>query len=381
MIVKNLQAGNFRNIRSASAEFSGAFNFVTGGNAQGKTNLLEALHLFSLGRSFRTRRSDEMITFGEDYLFLRIGGKSDSGVNFVLELGLERGGRVSASANNRKLSGLSEIIGIIPSVIFAPGDVELSSGPPSGRRLYMDYTAAQVSPPFLSDLKEYRRVLGQRNSLLKEIQGPAREMRAGNVTDAGQLDAWDGMLAEKGAGVVRGRKDVLSAVAPVASRIYREIVPGGEELGLSYNCSFDGGAAEGSSAKTALAASLSRCREMDRRRGYTCSGPHCDDMTIRIGDIDLRRYGSQGRKRLAAIVLKLAQAEIIMERRSERPVVLLDDIFSELDSETAARVRGLLSGRYQSFVTSPKASDLDGCPYGGLVIKVENGVLFPGVPA
>ena len=101
-------------------------------------------------------------------------------------------------------------------------------------------------------------------------------------------------------------------------------------------------------------------------------------MTIRVGDVELRRFGSQGRKRLAAIVLKLAQAEVIMDRRSERPVVLLDDIFSELDSATACRVRGLLSGRYQSFVTSPKLSDLGECPGGGIVINVENGALSPG---
>jgi len=380
VIVKSLQAGNFRNIRSADVEFSETFNFIVGGNAQGKTNLLEALHMFSLGRSFRTTRSDDLITFGEDFLFLKLRGLSDSGVGFTLDLGLERGGRVVASANGGRLPGLSEIIGMIPSVIFAPGDVELSSGPPSGRRLYMDYTAAQVSPPFLSDLKEYRRALGQRNVLLKRIQGEARERRAPEAgrSHQEQLDAWDAMLAEKGAGVAAGRREILSAAAPVARGMFAEMAPGSGDLGLSYHCSFDEEAGDRASIKEALLAALLRGREADRRKGYTGTGPHCDDMTIRLGDVDLRRFGSQGRKRLAAISLKLAQAEVIMERRSERPVVLLDDIFSELDSETACRVRGLLSGRYQSFVTSPKLSDLGECPGGGIVINVENGVLIPG---
>lgn len=343
MIIRNLHADNYRNIGRLSLEFSGTFNFITGMNAQGKTNLLEAIHLFSLGRSFRTRRADELVKFGEEYFFLRLGGRSDNGVDFTLEYGHERGGSVRSSINGKKLRGLSEMIGVIPSVIFTPEDVEITSGPPSGRRLFLDYTAAQVSPPLLADLKEYRRVLRHRNSLLRSA--------AYGGGNAGGIESWTDMLVEKGCAIVRGRKEVLAGLSQTASEIYSEIRPGGESLGLSYDCSFCSGDED---LRESFLESLDRSREAERKRGYTAAGPHFDDITVFLDDLQVRKYGSQGRKRLVAIVLKLAQAETIMSRRGERPVVLLDDIFSELDLETAEKVRRLLSDRYQSFITSPR---------------------------
>lgn len=363
MIIKSIDLSNFRNIRRASLEFSGTFNFVYGKNAQGKTNLLEAIHLFSLGRSFRTRRSEEMVMFSEEYFFLRIRGVSDSGVSFTIDMGFEKCGGFRVTQDGRKLSGLSEIIGVIPSVIFTPQDVELASGPPAGRRLYIDYTAAQISPAFLSDLKEYRKVLRQRNTLLRSMM---IEGRKGH--DAG---AWDEMLIEKGAAVVRGRREVLERIDKAAWEIFHRIRPGGERLGLSYVCSFDQG--EGGT-EGELKESLGRCAEKERRKGYTLTGPHYDDMRIKLGDNELRRYGSQGQRRLAAIVLKMAQAVVIMERRAERPVVLLDDIFSELDDETAGKVRELLSDRYQSFITSPRDGDFPQDQKDALMMRVEEGV-------
>lgn len=368
MIIQALDLTNFRNIESASLTFSETFNVIRGRNAQGKTNLLEALHLFSLGRSFRTRRAEEMIMFGSEFLFARLSCLSDTDVRFRIEIGLERGGRISASVNGKRLSGLSEIIGIIPTVIFTPQDVTLASGPPSDRRVYIDYTAAQISPSFLQNLREYRRVLSQRNSLLRQAAETCREPKG--------MEAWDDMLVERGVAIVEGRREMLGEIQSRSERLFGEIVGEGGGLRMEYRCSFE---SEDGITRDGLAAALQRLREQERRRGYTLVGPHYDDISLFIGDEELRRYGSQGRKRLTSIILKLAQAWAIMERRAERPVVLLDDIFSELDGETGERVSGLLTDRYQSFITTPRKDDFAGIE-GERFDVVEGRIAMGGAP-
>jgi DNA replication and repair protein RecF len=362
MIIKEIRAVNFRNIAGAELAFSGSFNFISGRNAQGKTSLLEAIHLFSLGRSFRTSKAAEMISFGKDYFYLKLWCESDTGICLDIELSLEQGGRIRAKVNGDRQPGVSSIIGLIPSVIFTPGDVELSAGPPAGRRLFADYTAAQISPSFLGDLKEFRRILAQRNSLLRKISAGEGE--------TGELTSWNSAFVEKGASVARGRKEILSGLAEKAARIYDEI-RGGEKFTLDYRCSFGN---EESVLEDSLAEALARVAESEKRRGYSLAGPQFDDIALTLDEIDLRKYGSQGRRRLAAIVMKLAQAETIMEKRAERPVVLLDDIFSELDLETATGVRSLLSEGHQSFITSPRKEQLEAVGEGALEMVVEGGV-------
>ena len=152
-------------------------------------------------------------------------------------------------------------------------------------------------------------------------------------------------------------REVLEEIQGRAEGLFGEMAPAGGDLRMEYRCSFE---AEEGPTRGALLEALARLREQERRRGYTLVGPHYDDIAIFIGDEELRRYGSQGRRRLVSIILKLAQAWAIMERRAERPVVLLDDIFSELDMDTAERVSGLMTDRYQSFITTPRDDDFAG---------------------
>ncbi|MDD3642989.1 MAG: DNA replication/repair protein RecF [Candidatus Krumholzibacteria bacterium] len=363
MIVERLELSGFRNIESAHLSFSGTFNYITGRNAQGKTNLLEAIHLFSLGRSFRTRRASEMVGFGSGRFFLRLSGRSDSGVGFRIEAGLERGGRVRAAVNGTALGGMGELVGLLPSVLFTPADSELAAGPPAARRLYLDYTAALISPEFLDRYRQYRSALRQRNALL-------REAAAGGRLDERQLDAWDLVMAQSGAAVIRGRIETLGILEARARDICSTVI-GGDGLELVYTPSFGPRPEE---AETTILETLASTRETEARRGYTLSGPHCDDMAIRAGGVDLRRYGSQGRLRLTAIALRLAQAAVILERRGERPIVLLDDLFSELDAQVADGVRAVLSDRYQSFITSPRPEDVPAGRGGGSWLTVKAGV-------
>ncbi len=362
MIVSRIELENFRNIERASLSFSNTFNLFTGKNSQGKTNMLEAIHLFSLGRSFRTRRQDELIMFDREYFFLSLGGESDTGVKFNLDMGREKGGRFKVSVNGKKLSSISEIIGVIPTVIFTAEDIYLTSGPPAARRTFLDYTNAQISPLFLEELKDYRRIIKHRNALLRRVG-------EGEI-DAEELGAWDEILSEKGAAVVEGRMAIAGEVERRAGELLAEILAGDEPIRLDYRRSFG---SEGSNNRESLLEALRESRWNELRRGYTLAGPHYDDVGIYIGDIDIRKYGSQGRRRLVAIVLKLAQAATIMEMRDERPVVLLDDIFSELDDEITSRLGGLLSDRYQSFITSPGRGGIPREAEGASVFHVEMG--------
>lgn len=366
MIVRGVRLVNFRNIAQAELSFSPAFNLITGRNAQGKTNLLEAIYLFSLGRSFRTRNLDEAIRFGEEYFFARLDGRSDAGVDFTLEAGAERGGRTKVSSNGRKASGLAEIVGIIPGVIFVAEDILLASGPPAGRRAYIDYTAAQISPQYLRGIKEYRGALRQRNALLERA---ARECAA----PAG-IEPWDAALAEKGGAIVRMRLETMREIVARARTLLGEILGDAAGFDMKYVCSFNSADREPAEA---LAEALARVREAERRRGYTMAGPQYDDIRIFLEDAEIRRFGSQGRKRLAALVLKLAQALTILDRRGERPVVLLDDIFSELDRETAERVRAHLADSYQSFITTPRPEEFGDAGPAAARFTVDSGVIAP----
>jgi len=364
VIVRGINIIGFRNIAKARLSFSPTFNLITGPNAQGKTNLLEAIHLFSLARSFRTRSLEEVIRFGEEYFFCALAGTSDSGVDFEIEAGFDRSGRTKVSINGKRAAGLSEAIGIMPSVIFVAEDILLAAGPPAGRRALLDYTAAQISPLYLRDIKEYRGVLRQRSALLE------RAAREGSAP-AG-IEPWDDALAAKGAGVVRNRLETLRELEVRAKRLFDEILGAPSGFSMEYVCSFN---PRGSPPEEALREALARVRDAERRRGYTMAGPHYDDVQIFLESAELRRYGSQGRKRLAALVLKLAQALTILERRGERPVVILDDIFSELDRETVGRVRERLTDSYQSFIATPRSDELGALPPGARRFTVEGGVI------
>jgi DNA replication and repair protein RecF len=366
VIVRGAGIVNFRNIAKAELSFSPTFNLITGRNAQGKTNLLEAIYLFSLGRSFRTRSLDETIRFGEEYFFARLEGRSDAGVDFTIEAGAERGGRTKVSSNGKKASGLAEIVGIIPGVIFVAEDILLAAGPPAGRRAYLDYTAAQISPRHLQGIKEYRGALRQRNALLE------RAARDGGVP-AG-IEPWDAALVEKGAAIVRMRLETMRELEARARTLLDEILGDSAGFGMRYVCSFN---PSGKDPGEALREALARVREAERRRGYTMAGPQFDDVQIFLEESEIRRFGSQGRKRLAALVLKLSQALTILDKRGEKPVVLLDDIFSELDRETAERVREHLADSYQSFITTPRPEEFGAAGAGAARFSVESGVITP----
>jgi len=363
VFIDSIDLVNFRNISRASLSFSRALNLFIGMNGQGKTNLLEAISFFSLGRSFRSRRREEMITFGEDYAFLAVRAESDNGITFVVEVGMNAAGAVKVSVNGKRVKGMSDFVGTIPAVIFTPEDIALAGGSPQIRRLYIDYTAAQIFPRFVRSLKRFKRILRQRNAFLKGFE---------SAKDLEEKETWDEAFIEVSTEIVERRREALKKILPRVKAIFEELNGEGAELNLDYICSFN---PEGLDIEAALRISLESSRDAEQRKRFTVAGPQNDDILLKLGGAELRRYGSQGQKRIVSIALKLAQAVTIMEERGERPVVLLDDIFSELDKEKSGKLKGALDDRYQVFVTTPREEDRRFFGERALIFRVDNGTI------
>ena len=330
MKVLELRASGFRNLETLRFSPCGGLNAVTGENAQGKTNLLEAMWLFTGGRSFRGARDQELVRAGAQEARLSLtffsGGREQRA-----ELTL-RGGARQAVLNGVMKRGMAELIGRFCAVVFSPEHLSLVKGGPAERRAFLDSALCQAKPSYAIAYARYRRTLNQRNALLKDIA------RHPELEDT--LPIWDDRLCRSGAVLIRERRAYLERFAPRASAHYAGIAHGREELRLTYEPSCGGDMAE----------SLRRALREDIRSGHTSVGPHRDDIGIEIGNMAARLYASQGQQRSAVLAMKLAEAAVLAEACGEEPVVFLDDVLSELDGSRQLYLLSSLSGR-QSFLT------------------------------
>lgn len=330
MKVLELRASGFRNLETLRFSPCGGLNAVTGENAQGKTNLLEAMWLFTGGRSFRGARDQELVRAGAQEACLSLtffsGGREQRA-----ELTL-RGGARQAVLNGVPKRGMAELIGRFCAVVFSPEHLSLVKGGPAERRAFLDSALCQAKPSYAIAYARYRRTLNQRNALLKDIA------RHPELEDT--LPIWDDRLCRSGAVLIRERRAYLERFAPRASAHYAGIAHGREELRLTYEPSCGGDMAE----------SLRRALREDIRFGHTSVGPHRDDIGIEIGNMAARLYASQGQQRSAVLAMKLAEAAVLAEACGEEPVVFLDDVLSELDGSRQLYLLSSLSGR-QSFLT------------------------------
>ena len=372
MVVTRLGCQNFRNLRDGKLFPCPGVNVIYGGNAQGKTNLLEGLWLFTGGHSFRGAKDVELprldTATGENAptAALALDFFSEGREQKAL-LQFENGRRSSVINGVKKKTG-SALVGKVCAVIFSPEHLLLVKEGPARRRGFLDGALCQIRPSYAGMLHVYQRALSQRNALLKDI-GRFPELRD-------TLEVWDARLIQLGAAVMEERRRYVEKIAPRAQEIYHGISRGKEEFSLSYAPSPR--LSEGSSQQDWIElfkTELRRTEASDVRSGFTSVGPHRDDLEITLGGLSARMYGSQGQQRSAVLALKLAEAQALSQLTGETPIVLLDDVMSELDQSRQDYLLNHLHGR-QVFITccSPETVSLQET---GMRFRVEAGEVFP----
>lgn len=342
MIIKKVQLKDFRNWRDAAVELGEGINVFEGRNAQGKTNLLEALYLASVGKSMRTPRDRELIRWDCERAFVAVDIEKKYGEDRV-ETVLGKTSNKCVSVNGMPLTRLGELMGMLLCVLFSPEEIKTVKESPSERRRFLDIALCQLSKNYFYRLNRYNKVLAQRNRLLKNPR-----------LDKTALDVWDMQLAAEGAGIVKSRRGFVEKLLPDAKKVHAFLTDGAEDFALVYEGA-DGYGVE--QIQENLMKSLRESRDADLRTGFTHSGPHKDDLKIEAGGADMRTYGSQGQQRTAALTLRLALLELMTAYTGERPVLLLDDVMSELDAVRRKRLLEVIKG-YQTVITCTELDEL-----------------------
>ena len=360
MIVKSLSVANFRNYEKEHIEFSEGTNVIYGNNAQGKTNLLEAVHLFASGKSHRTKSDSELIRFGAG--FMKIGIEfSDNDRDYKAVMQISSDLKKSVKVNNVPITKLSMLMRYLNVVMFSPWDLEIIKGAPQIRRRFMDEAISQLFPVYLKTLISYHKNLAQKNSLLKKLKMKGK-------TDDGMLSVWNRQIAEAGSIIMEYRRDFVEKLNRYAGEIHHEI--SGEELKLLYNPSID---CEEITADV-FYEKLESVTAREIENGSGLYGIQRDDIKLFINENEVRTYASQGQQRTCVLSLKMAQMEHIKEVRGEYPVLLLDDIMSELDTTRRAYLANKIRGK-QVIITCTD-SDMVDTGESTKLFKVENGKII-----
>lgn len=325
MHLKGLELKNYRNYAHMNLKLGKGLNIFIGENAQGKTNIAEAIYFLSSLKSHRTSRDKELIFWGKDKAYIRGelhksggGREGDHTIEFLLSDKEKRACKI----NGIRYGKASEIFGFVNVVIFSPEDLRLVKDGPGIRRRFIDNELNQLRPKYHYLLNQYNHVLQQRNSLLKNIRrSPSLKLTA---------EVFSEQLADYGSQICHIRNEFIKKIALISRLIHRKITEGREELELSYVYS-DGEFIDLSSSKERLLRYYIEDIEEDAEKGFTMKGPHRDDIMIKLNGIDAKTFGSQGQQRTAALSLKLSELEIIKSEVQEYPILILDDVLSELD--------------------------------------------------
>ena len=319
MKVEKVTLENFRNYSSQEITFREGLNVICGLNASGKTNLMESIFVSAIGRSPRTKNEKEMIKMGEQKAFIHLSLEKkfrDHKINF--EIDRTEGKKINV--DGAKITRLGELIGLLTVVYFSPDELKMIKEAPQERRRFIDLSLSQESKPYYVALSKYNYLLQQRNKLIK-------------TTDYAEFSQtafiWETQMAEVAADIVVKRRAFLEKIGKFADSYHRKIAGENEDIALLYEPCVEG--TEREEIKAALLQKLEESHEKDYELGYTSVGVHREDFNIASKGVDLRKFGSQGQQRTAALVIKLAEIEYYFKESGEKPVLLLDDVLSELD--------------------------------------------------
>lgn len=335
MYIKEIELKDFRNYKDIKVSFSENVNIFLGNNAQGKTNLLEGIYLNAMAKSFKTTKDKELIRFDREFCKIKTIAFFDE-EEHLTEIVINKEGKKGIKIDGVKMKKTSELLERIFIIIFSPEDLKIVKDEPEKRRKFTDRELCQIKPGYFNDLNNYKKVLKQRNAYLKEE----------NI-DTSVLDVWDYELAKYGIRIIKTRSEFIDKIDEISRQIHSRISGGKERLELKYEPNVD--------AEEKFTEVLAKNRRDDIRNRTTVRGPHKDDFKISADGIDLRKFGSQGQQRTAALSLKLSEIKLIEEEMGEKPILLLDDVLSELDNDRQNYLIHSLGGN-QLFITTTDIS-------------------------
>jgi DNA replication and repair protein RecF len=334
--VRTLWLTDFRNYSSARLDLSPGLTALVGANGEGKTNLLEALGWLATLGSFRSAPTEALVRRGSPFAVVRALAERD-GRELLLEAQIQPNGRNRVQVNRQPLRRARDLLGSLRVSVFTPDDLAIVKDGPSERRRLLDEALVSLHPRHDAARSAVDKVLRQRNALLRQAGGRLDESAAFT------LDVWDAKLAEAGGELVAARLDLLAKVVPVLGTTYDALARRPARVGAAYDAAWGAGAgADTGALGAALAAALSRARSDDVRRGLSTVGPHRDEVSLTIGDAPARTEASQGEQRSLALALRLAVHHVVTAATGTPPVLLLDDVFSELDPDRSAALLGHL---------------------------------------
>ncbi|MCI8661999.1 MAG: DNA replication/repair protein RecF [Hungatella sp.] len=338
MIIESIELKNYRNYRRLHMDFSPGTNILYGDNAQGKTNILESLYVCSTTKSHRGSKDREMIRFHEEESHIKLNVRK-SDMPYRIDMHMKKNKAKGIAINGIPIKKASELFGIINMVFFSPEDLNIIKNGPSERRRFIDMELCQLNKLYVHSLIQYNKVLLQRNKLLKELNFRPEYKET--------LDIWDMQLYDYGKEIIRFRKEFTERINEIVKDIHYGLSGEKERLILAYEPNVD---------IRNFSQRISLNRDMDLRLKTTTTGPHRDDISFMVDGIDIRKFGSQGQQRTAALSLKLAEIELVKQIVKDYPILLLDDVLSELDG---GRQEHLLSGirHIQTMITCTGLED------------------------
>ncbi|MBA2174729.1 DNA replication/repair protein RecF [Halobacillus locisalis] len=355
MYIQELSLRSYRNYDQLSLSFDHKINVIIGENAQGKTNLMEAIYVLAFARSHRTPRDKELIQWDAEYGKIK-GSIFKRNRRFPLEIVLSNKGK-KAKLNHIEQKRLSDYIGALNVVMFAPEDLNLVKGSPQVRRRFIDMEIGQIQPTYIYHLGQYQKILRQRNHLLKELQ---RKREA----DLTMLRVLTDQLIEHAATIVDRRFRFLQLLREWATPIHEGISRNLEQLEIAYDASVKvSEAMDLETLKSTYQEKFTDIETKEVERGTTLAGPHRDDLVFFVNGKDVQTYGSQGQQRTTALSLKLAEIELIHSEVGEYPILLLDDVLSELDDYRQSHLLHTIQGKVQTFVST---TSIDGIEHDAL---------------
>lgn len=359
MKIVSLRLVNFRNYSEQSVTFADGLNIFYGKNASGKTNLLESVYLCSVLRSPRTSRDKELIMLGAERALVSVVVEKKYRKHRI-DIQIDAVGKKKVAIDGIPVQRAGELLGVAAAVFFSPDEMKLVKESPQERRVFLDVGLSQQQKSYFIALQRYNKVLKQKNNQLKNSR------YQNNIND--MLEVWDAALAEHGAIIIKKRMDYISDLDAVSAEAHSVLSEGSENLELTYESAV---ALEGDIRANLLDA-LAECRERDKELGYSTVGPHRDDIKISLDGRDSRKFASQGQQRTIALALKLGEVELYKKETGEAPILLLDDVLSELDENR----RRLLLEKTSGIQTLLTCTEFDG--EAGGRFRVENGRLSNG---